>query len=478
MADQSHASEAKENTKKPDPTADPAGLQDLDSDAINQKIFTKQKALPRMLPPNAILQLQRTAGNRAVTRLQNTTSTTKAIQRGGPTPGVGMGTDSITVFLERTIQAPPIKSTYADIIFSVPVKASATLKAKNAPNSSADATANPSGGSASVSVNLYDSREAATSGGSDRLAQLAYEKIETSGFEVDSIDWDSGGKKGESEGGNDTFSMSTAIVLKFKNGQTETLTATLFEKEAGLDMSGPSLEIKHTVNFLNEVLWENDSAVLTLTAPVGVAMKIKPNWLRIMTWARRMGGSNFGRVIMSSALRGITSFMLGPGGFIAGGFVTVASLFAALSSINDIENCKAQARAALSSYISGFCTAWGIDQYGSGTVPEYTAEGFSQAVNKLRAQVLLIQSHPVFVPWGFTAEELTTALREALAQHASDVYFQVEGEMQTKIFTDFVLGFYRKQKASFFIPNYIARKDAEWVAIGLGISPSVLPAEE
>jgi hypothetical protein len=54
------------------------------------------------------------------------------------------------------------------------------------------------GGTAKASVNIYDQKDAAVRAGKDRLAQLAYDSIDTSGFEVDKVDWE--GELGKSEG--------------------------------------------------------------------------------------------------------------------------------------------------------------------------------------------------------------------------------------------------------------------------------------
>ncbi len=66
-----------------------------------------------------------------------------------------------------------------------------------------------------------------------------------------------------------------------------------------------------------------------------------------------------------------------------------------------------------------------------------------------------------------------------MRQHSGEVFNQVEAEVKTPIYKDFVLNFYQKQKASIFTPDYIARKNAIWVARGLGLKdPEALVPEE
>jgi hypothetical protein len=94
------------------------------------------------------------------------------------------------------------------------------------------------GSTAKVSINVY--KNEAENAGRDTLAQLAYDSIGTSGFEVDKVDWESELGKGEGETGG-KVNIATGVKITYKNGQEEVVKATLFEKEAGVGMSGPKV---------------------------------------------------------------------------------------------------------------------------------------------------------------------------------------------------------------------------------------------
>jgi hypothetical protein len=272
------------------------------------------------------------------------------------------------------------------------------------------------------------------------------------------------------------------VKISFKSGQEEVLKATLFEKEAGVGLSGPKIGFSHTFTLASETLWENESAILTVAGKLTLDVKVTPNWTQIFTElaekAAERGGVQVARAFMQSALRGMASFLLGPGGFILGGALTIATFAASMAAISEINECKKKARAALHSFVCGWYIAWGVEDYGTGSDTDFFQEGLSLGRTPLEEQIKEIQTHPVFAPWKFTADELGPAIKSELAKHPGEVYSQVESEMKTKIYTDFVLAFYEKGKASFFTPDYIARKDAVWVARGLGLPDSVVPGEE
>jgi hypothetical protein len=167
----------------------------FETELYAEKILPREKAIPRGLTPRNVIHLQRTIGNRSFNQLHQNAFPAPVIQRGVEAgAGAEMTAQSMKVSLDFT-PSKEVKSTYAVVTFSTPVNVEGELKSKD------ESPANvgmDTGGTAKASVNIYDQKDAAVRAGKDRLAQMAYDSIDTSGFEVDKVDWE--GELGKSEG--------------------------------------------------------------------------------------------------------------------------------------------------------------------------------------------------------------------------------------------------------------------------------------
>lgn len=372
---------------------------------------------------------------------------------------------------------------YGEIEIAAPISASGELKAKD--SSPYSVGGNTKSGKVSVEVYKAEAAQAAAKA----LPEKAIESIEGGGWEIDKVEWELGGETGEGTTGS-TVNVATGVKFTFKNGQSTVVKAQLFEKQAGAgltgedDLSGPSLGLEHTIPLARVPVWSNDSAVLELGADVKAQLALKPNWTKIFAELAKQGGRAVAAQFLRAALTGLVEGLLGAGGLMAGGVLVIAVAYREIESISAIKEARKLATSAYNAYAKGWCASWGVTDYGAGSSPAYFVEGHDQGKAKLKEMVAKIQGHPVYAPFGFTEEELVGTLKEKLREHPSKVWEasgaslhpQAPSALRNKIYTDITLAFYEKRKDEFFTPEYIARKDAIWLARGLGIDESVVPS--
>ena len=375
-----------------------------------------------------------------------------------------------------------VSSTYAKVTFSTTLAVTGTLKPKESAPASAGGTSSGSGGSATASVEVY--RPDAARAGVGRLAQLAADSIDRKGYEVEKAEIVAGAAKGTFEDAKegvkeagDTYSMSVGVKLTFKNGDSTMLDASLFEKKSGDPISGPGLKLSHTFKLANETLWENESAMLTISGSWMLAAKLQPEWKKIGLLIAEKGAPNVAKAFLSSACRGLASSAISAG-FIAGGIATLVTLGGALSSAHDTQECITKAQEAADSYVCGVCTSWGITNFGTGNDFRYYGAGFSLGTGKLMDLVRQIQQNEMFAAFNFTPDEILNALKPMLAENADEVAKQVRAQTQQKIFSDFAREFYTKGIAAYWPPDDIVRQDARLVARTLGVDDSFIQEEE
>lgn len=396
----------------------------------------------------------------------------REVKAGG---GVEVSSQSFKVAL-NVEPSKTVKAKYAEVKFSTPIGVSAELKSKGAAPASGGVESKSSGEKAAkASVEVYKAE--AIAAGKTKFAELAYEDIEANGWEVDKVDWEGELGTAEEEGAG-KVSMATGIKITFKNGQENTVKATLFEKSASVGLSGPKFEMEHKFSLANEKLWENADAELVASGSFSLKAEVSPNWTEIFAELAKHGGKEVARQFARAALRGVTSFLLGPGGFALGGLITVFAAYQSVQSIQAIKECVRAAEKAVESYVGGFCDSWGVSGLGISSAADWYSQGKKDGESRLSAQIKKIQSHPVFKPWNFTDSELRGALKSGLSKRGPEVYNQAKSEVQTKIYTSFVIEFYHKQKAGWLTPTYQAYNDAKWVARGLGLPTSVVPVED
>lgn len=438
----------------------------------------------------SMVQLQRTMGNRYVQRLLAGQTTgpkpeprrlpeggpgRKIIQRSGPSAGanVEVGSAGIKVELSGKFEK------------EIPMKyAVATITPKVAAVGELKPTQDPAGAvsigkeGAKASVNIY--KDEAVAAGSSKFKELAYQQIADSGWAVEKVDWESELGVGETENKSGKAGVATGVKFSFKNGHEAVVKAQLFEKSAASGLDGPKFTVEPTLKFLDTTLWDNGVAKLTVNGEIKLEMSLKPNWMEIFKELAKSGGRAVARQFAQAAMRGVVNFMLGAGGLIAGGVVTIYSLSMSMIDISDIKKCTKQAEAAVGGYVRGWCNSWGIDEFGKEGTQAFFNQGMADGGAKLAEAIKKIQQNPVFAPWNFTAEELLPGLKDRLREHGGEVYTQVEESVKGPIYRDFVLNFYQKQKASIFTPDYIARQNAIHVARSLGLkdSETIIPEED
>lgn len=350
-------------------------------------------------------------------------------------------------------------------VASITPKMAAVAELKPSQDHPASASVGKEGAKASLNVYQNEARAA----GSAKFGELAYQQIASSGWEVEKVDWDSELGLAESAGGGGQANIATGVKFTFKNGHEAVVKAQLFERSVESGLSGPKLSVEPALKFLDTTLWDNGVAKLTMNGEFKVEMSLKPNWMEIFKELARSGGRAMARQFAQAAMRGAAGFLLGPGGLAAGGALTIFAYVQSVLDIQDIKECRKQAVAAVGGYVRGWCISWGIDEFGNAGSEAFFYRGIADGRAKLAEAVKQIQQNPVFAPWNFTEDELRPALKAQLRQHGGQVYRQVEAEVREPIYRDFVLNFYQKQKAGFFTPKYIARKNAIWVARGLGL---------
>ena len=388
--------------------------------------------------------------------------------------GVEVTQQSIEVAFNFTPKKE-ISGGYAKVVFSTPVAVKGALKAKNeAPVNVGGEGKSNKDRAAKVSVEVW--KDEAKAAGASKFAELAYKDIDDAGYAVDKVEWENELGIGEGEKGS-KVGVATGVKFTFKNGNSQTVKAQLFEKEAGVGMSGPKLELEHTFKFPSKTLWENKSAELVVGGEVKLKAEVQPNWEKIFMELAKQGGKEVAKNFIRSALTAITGEMLIGGALVAGAALTVLAAVKEMQAIQAIKECTRAAQNALAGYVHGYCISWGVEEFGNDGSTDWFMQGIKDGRGKLYEQIKKIQNHPVFKPWNFTEDELRVALKQKLKQHGGAVYRQVEGGAKTKIFTEYVVQFYHKRKAEWLTTAYMARKDAIWVARSLGIDESVVPEE-
>lgn len=417
--------------------------------------FTRQKTAPE---PQAPLPVQEA----------------EVLQRDKGSAGANVEVGSAGVKVELSAKfEKEIPMKYAVATITPKVAAVGELKPTQDPAGSASISKE----GAKASVTVY--KDEAVAAGSSKFKDMAYQQIADSGWAVDKVDWETELGVGETDSGAGKAGIATGVKFTFKNGHETVVKAQLFEKSAETGLDGPKFTVEPTLKFLDTTLWDNGVAKLTMNGEVKLEMSLKPNWLEIFKELAKSGGRAVARQFAQAAMRGVTNFLLGSGGLIAGGVVTVFSLSMSMIDISEIKQCQKQAPLAVEGYVRGWCISWGIEEFGNAGTESFFNQGLADGKAKLDGAVKKIQQNPVFAPWNFTDDELRPALKAQLRQHGGEVYTQVEAEVKMPIYKDFVLNFYQKQKASIFTPNSIARKNAIWVARGLGFKdPEALIPEE
>jgi hypothetical protein len=392
---------------------------------------------------------------------------TPTIQRGGEA-----GTGGGKIELPTPAWNKEFKLKYAKATLSPAAAIMAELKPK------AEASAGVSAGTegAKITANVY---KRAKNAGGTKFAQMAREKLIADKWSIKAVDWDMGKVNvGESKTGGGEASFATGVKIIFDNGDEVNVDATVFGRSAEAGLEGPGLSVEPVLKFPSVTLWENKDAQLTISGEVKVKLSLKPNWLEIWKDLSKKGGRYVARQITRAALRGMVNFFLGAGGFILGGVITLAATAAALIEAQEIKAAIKTAVKASESYTRGYCLSWGITKYGTGGIESFFNEGKSAGSAKLNEMIDKIKEHPLFKAFGFTAAEVRKAIQERFStageQIDRKVWDQVNGESQSKIYTEFVIEFYKMQD-TWYRPEYIAYKNAKTVAMSLGVDEEVIP---
>lgn len=381
-----------------------------------------------------------------------------------------VGTGGIKVELGSPELSKEFDLSYAKAKLSAGAAIAGELK----PKGKAGGSVSVSEGGAKATVTVYE-REAKAAGKS-KFAQMAHAELETSGWTIDKVDWDVGKLGvGENEAGGGEASVATGVKIIFVNGHEATVEATLFKKSATSGLEGPGLSVEPVLKFPEVTMWENKDAQLTFGGEVKFKMSLSPNWTKIFAELAKKGGRVVARNFARAAMQGMVNFFLGAGGFILGGVITVAATAAEIARGQEIKALIKSAQSAVDTYTRGYCVAWGITEFGFGGAESWYNEGNAAGKAKLNDMIGKIQQHPVFAPYNFTEAELRGAIRARLGKQGSAVWSQVHGEIQTKIYTEYVVQFYRKLEAEYLTTEHMAYKDARLVAMTLGIDESVIP---
>jgi hypothetical protein len=392
------------------------------------------------------------------------------VQRQG---GVEVGPQSIQTSFTYNPEKK-ISNKYATVTFGAPVNVQAQLKSKAAPSGGGlSGEKKEGGGAVKTSLTVYE--PTAKAAGKSKFGQLAHDDIDKNGYKIKTVDW-IGELGAEEEEGSGKVSIATGIKVTYENGDESVVQATLFEKAASTGLSGPSLTVNHKFELANEKLWENEDAELTVSGAITFVGKVEPKWSGILAELAEKGGRHVARQFGRAALRGMVNFFLGAGGFVVGGVLVVATALANAEISQAVKKTITAAKNAVESYVSGYCSSWGIQEYGEGAGGKWSKQGVTDGNSRMSAMVSEIQKHPVFAQWKFTDEELRGAMKPRLQARAADVYNQVTGEVKQKIYTEFVIQFYHQRKG-FWTPNYIARNAAKTVARSLNVDESVIPKE-
>jgi hypothetical protein len=389
-----------------------------------------------------------------------------------PSGNVEVGSGGIKVELSMGAKKE-FTAKYAKITLEPGAAIMGELKPKK--EAAAGVSANKEGGK--VSVNVY--KEEAKAAGSRKFSEMAYKELgEGADWAIDKVDWETELTAGEEEGYGKA-NIATGVKFTFKNGHEAVVKATLFERSAKSGLDGPNLSVTPTFKFPEATLWENKDAKLTLGGEVKMAMKLSPNWKQIFLELAEKGGKAMARQFARAALTGMVDFMLGAGGFISGGAGVLAAAYLSMESNDAIENARHAAEKAADGYVHGFCIGWGIEEFGNSGAENFFYKGLDDAKDKLQAMIVKIQNHPVFAPWKFTQDELRIALKEKLKTRGGEVYKQVDSENRKSIYREMVIQFYHKRKALWYVPEYSAWKEAKWMGNGLGLDvPSFIPKPE
>jgi hypothetical protein len=360
-------------------------------------------------------------------------------------------------------------------VATITPKATAVAKLKRSKDPVAAGSISPE--EAKASVNIYQNE--ARAAGSSKFSELAYQQIAGSGWESDKVDWETELAVGESDKGYGQANIATGVKFSFKNGHEAVVKAQLFERSAETGLNGPKFIVEPTLKFLETTLWDNGVAKLTMNGEFKLEMAAKPNWQEIFKELAKSGGRTVARQFARAAMRSAVSTLLGPAGFIAGGALVIFAYVQAVQDIEEIKACRKEAQEAAGGYVRGWCISWGIDQFGNAGTVSFFQKGVSDGGDKLAQAVRDIQKHPVFAVWNFTEDELRPALKAGLREHGDQVFRQVRAEVQTPIYEEFVRNFYQRQKAGIFTPKSVARKNAIWVARGLGLrnAEALVPEE-
>jgi hypothetical protein len=390
------------------------------------------------------------------------------VQKGPPTASAEAGLNGIQI----TLSAQPekkIPAGYGELTISAPIQVQGALKPKGLPVSASAEKKSDKSTTTKYSVEVY--KADATTAGTSKFKDLVAKNVGSGdGFQVEKVEWE--GEEGRDAEG--AHSIATGVKISWRNGQTSSVKASLFETSAGAGMSGPKVEIQHEITLAKETLWENQYAELTVEGKVAVKAELTPDWKKIFLELAKSGGRAVARNFARAALRGMASFLVGPGAFVAGGIVTVFAFTKSIIANAAIKEMDQKAHSAVDGYVNGWKASWGIDG-GTDGEDQFFYKGIEDGRARLLEQVKTIQQHPVFAPWEFTEDEVRIALKSQLRDKGGEVDSLVRGQVQTPIFTDFVLQFYANGKADWSTPNYIARNDARWLARRLGLDPSIVP---
>jgi hypothetical protein len=382
------------------------------------------------------------------------------------------GTGGGKVALSTPAWKKEFKLKYAEATLSPTAEIYAELK----PKAEAKAGVSAGSGGAKISANVY--KKAKEVGGS-KFAQMAREKLLADKWSVKKVDWDMGKVNvGESKTGGGEASFATGVKVIFDNDHEVNVDATVFGRSAEAGLEGPGVSVEPVLKFPSVTVWENKDAILTFSGEVKVKLSLKPSWLEIWKDLSKRGGRYVARQITRAALRGMVNFFLGAGGFILGGVITLAATAAALIEAKEIKSCISTAVKAAESYVRGYCVSWGITKYGMGGIESFFNEGKSAGSAKLNEMINKIKEHPLFKSFEFTAAEVREAIQKRFStageQIDRQVWDQVKGESQSKIYTEFVIEFYKTQLA-WYRPEYISYKNAKTVAMNLGVDEEVIP---
>jgi hypothetical protein len=409
----------------------------------------------------------------------------RAVQRLKGTAGGGVSTTGAKFTPEMELIKGTKKTQYVDIEYEAGVAGEVAVSWSDSTTSIGVEGKGGSGAKeGAMKVNLpvwqKEVNDQAKAGTESKLNE--HLDITSVDVEIEAPKFGSESEGGESKGGS---SMGVYLVLKSAAGDEYKPFINLYSSETtggGSDISGPSAgaEVSILLTPKDFKLTPQEGATIKeITAKVSAKGKLtfKPNYAAIAKKGIEKYGQQWVRQFGARALQmAIARVVYSPAAYAVGAAVSLFAMWAAMKDASDIKEAADKAVAASAGYRNGFMAGIGVP-WGSGGDSTWYGHGQKIGVAALDQQVVTILADPEVQPYGFTQEELKTAIVDEVKKKKDDFYGRLYEMVDPKIKAMAVKQWREYKKGLWWYPDAYVDRDEKYLRTRLGL-PDQGPLDE